>query len=343
MMKIIECVPNLSEGRNEIALGIIKNSLNGIPNCQILNFEPDHDYNRTVITFAGNESGILEGALAISRAAAQNIDMRNHKGEHPRIGAIDVVPFISVKNTSVEDCIRISEQYAKIIADELNVPVFLYESSARKAERINLSNIRKGEYEGLQEKLKDENWKPDFGPSEFNPELGAIVTGARFFLIAYNINIRNQDVKYSKEISEIIRESGTPKKDREGKPIKENGQIVREGGRLKNVKGMGVKLEKYDITQVSMNLTNYNITPLHIAYEEVKKEAERLGVKVSGSEIVGLIPLEALLLAGKYYAQGQNMSEDSMVDLAIDKLGLNDIRPFNKKEKIIDYLIKDFN
>jgi glutamate formiminotransferase / formiminotetrahydrofolate cyclodeaminase len=341
-MKIIECVPNLSEGRNKITLEKIKNSLKGIPDCRILNFEPDDDYNRTVITFAGNESGILEGALAVSRTASQEIDMRNHKGEHPRIGAIDVVPFIPIKNTSIENCIRISERYGKIIAEELNVPVFLYESSARKPERITLSNIRKGEYEGLQEKLKDENWKPDFGPSEFNPRLGAIVTGARFFLIAYNVNIKSEDVKYAKEISEIIRESGTSKKDKDGKPVKESGQIVREAGRLKNIRGMGVKLEKFDITQVSMNLTNYNITPLHIAYEEVKKEAERLGIKVSGSEIVGLVPLEALLLAGKYYAQDQNMSEDSMVDLAIDKLGLNGIRPFIKKEKIIDYLIKDF-
>ncbi|MEJ2613349.1 MAG: glutamate formimidoyltransferase [Ignavibacteriaceae bacterium] len=341
-MKIIECVPNLSEGRNKIALEKIKDSLKGIPNCRILNFEPDHDYNRTVITFAGDEYGVLEGVLAISRTAAQEIDMRNHKGEHPRIGAIDVVPFIPIKNTSIDDCIKISEQYGKIIAEELDVPVFLYESSARNPERINLSNIRKGEYEGLQEKLKNENWKPDFGTSEFNSKFGAIVTGARFFLIAYNINIQSQDVKYAKEISEIIRESGTSKKDKEGKPVKENGQFLRKPGRLKNIKGMGVKLEKFDITQVSMNLTNYNITPLHVAYEEVKKEAERLGVKVSGSEIVGLVPLEALLLAGKYYAQNQNMNDDSLVNLAIDKLGLNDIRPFNKKEKIIDYLIKDF-
>ncbi|MGA9295431.1 MAG: glutamate formimidoyltransferase [Ignavibacteriaceae bacterium] len=341
-MKIIECVPNLSEGRNEIALERIKNSLKGIPDCRILNFEPDYDYNRTVITFAGDESGVLEGALAISRAAAEEIDMRNHKGEHPRIGAIDVVPFIPVKNTSIDDCIKISEQYGKIIADELNVPVFLYESSARKPERINLSNIRKGEYEGLQEKLKDESWKPDFGASGFNPGLGAIVTGARSFLIAYNVNIKSEDVKYAKKISELIRESGTSKKDKEGKPLKENGQIVREAGRLKNVKGMGIKLQKFDITQVSMNLTNYNISPLHIVYEEVKKEAEKLGVKVSGSEIVGLVPLEALLLAGKFYAQDQGLGEESLVNLAIDKLGLNDISDFNKKEKIIDYLIQDF-
>ncbi len=342
-MKIIESVPNLSEGRNEIALEKIKNSLIGISNCRILNFEPDYDYNRVVITFAGDENGVLEGALAISRASAQEIDMRTHKGEHPRIGAIDVVPFIPIKNTSIEECVKISEQYGKIISEELNVPVFLYESSAKKPERINLSNIRKGEYEGLNEKLTDENWRPDFGEPAFNHKLGAIVTGARFFLIAYNVNIQTADIKYAREISEIIRESGIPKKDKDGNPIKVDGQVIRDRGRLKNVKGMGVKLEKYNITQVSMNLTNYNITPLHSAFEEVKKEADRLGVKVAGSEIVGLAPLEALLQAGKYYAFNQDMDEGSLLDLAVDKLGLNSLRPFNKNEKIIDYLIKEFD
>ena len=341
-MKTIECVPNLSEGRNETSLEKIKDALTGIPNCRLLNFEPDPDYNRVVITFAGNETGILEGALSVSRLAAKEIDMRNHEGKHPRIGAIDVVPFIPIRNTSIEECIKISEQYGKIISDELNVPVFLYESSAKVPERINLSNIRKGEYEGLREKLKKESWKPDFGEPEFNPKLGAIVTGARFFLIAYNVNIQSTDIKYAKEISELIRESGIPKKDKEGNPIKVDGRIIRETGRLKNVKGMGVKLEKYDITQVSMNLTNYNITPLHIAFEEIKKEAERLCIKVTGSEIVGLVPLEALLQAGKYYAHNQNMDESSLLDLAVENLGLNDLRPFNKNEKIIDYLIKDF-
>ena len=337
-MKIIECVPNLSEGRNEIALEKIKASIEEIPNCRLLNFEPDADYNRVVVTFAGDENGILNGALTLSRTAAQEIDMRFHKGEHPRIGAIDVVPFIPIKNTTIKECIKISEQYGKIISEELNVPVFLYESSARQPERINLSNIRKGEYEGLQEKLRNELWFPDFGAG-FNSRLGAVVTGARFFLIAYNVNLQNDDVKYAQEISEIIRESGTPKRDKDGNPVKLNGRVIRQSGRLKNVKSMGINLEKHNITQVSMNLTDYNTTPLHLAFEEVKKEADRLGVEVTGSEIVGLVPLEALLQAGEYYAQNQYSDEDSLLNLAIDKLGLNDIRPFNKNEKIIDYLI----
>ena len=276
-MKIIECVPNFSEGRNNNTFQKMKDSLNAIANCKLLSLEPDADYNRVVVTLAGDEKGILNGALAISKAAAEEIDMRVHKGEHPRMGAIDVVPFVPVKNVTMDECVRISEAYGEKISKELNVPVYLYENSARKPERRNLSDIRKGEYEGLTEKLKDSNWQPDFGPSEFNAKLGAIVTGARFFLIAYNVNIKSEDVKHAKEIGEILRESGRPKRDIKGNIIKINGQTVKEPGRLKSVKGMGVSLEKYKITQVSMNLTNYNVTPLHVAFEEVKKGSKETG------------------------------------------------------------------
>jgi glutamate formiminotransferase/formiminotetrahydrofolate cyclodeaminase len=337
-MKIIECVPNFSEGRNNNIFQKMKDSLSEV-NCKLLSLEPDADYNRVVVTLAGDENGILEGALAISKAAAEEIDMRVHKGEHPRIGAIDVVPFVPVKNVTMEECVKISETYGKNISEELNVPVYLYENAARKPERRNLADVRKGEYEGLPEKLKDENWQPDFGPSEFNAKLGAIVTGARFFLIAYNVNIQSEDVKYAKEIGEVLRESGKPKRDNHGNIIKVNGQTVKEPGRLKSVKGMGVSLEKYKNTQVSMNLTNYNITPIHVAFEEVKKEAQRLGVEVSGSEIVGLVPLEAMLQAGKFYSGGKNCTETELLDLSIEKLGLNDLHPFKKEEKIIDYMV----
>ena len=206
-------------------------------------------------------------------------------------------------------------------------------------DRQNLANIRKGEYEGLAEKLKDENWQPDYGTNQFNPKLGGTVTGARFFLVAYNVNLKSEDVKYAKEIGEILRESGYSKRDENGNIIKENGQSVKVPGRLKSVKGMGVALEKYKMTQVSMNLTNYNVTAIHTAFEEVKKEATRLGVEVTGSEIVGLVPLEALILAGKYYSQGKNLDEKSLVDLAIENLGLGDLHPFIKTDKIIDYMI----
>lgn len=338
-MKIVECVPNFSEGRNEHTFEQMKKSFSGIQNCKLLSFEPDADYNRVVVTIAGDEHGILEGALAISRTAAQLIDMTKHKGEHPRMGAIDVVPFVPVKNIKMQECVKISEAYAERASKELNIPIYLYEAAARKPERQNLANIRKGEYEGLTEKLKDENWRPDYGTIEFNPKLGGTVTGARFFLIAYNVNLKSDNVKYAKEIGEILRESGYVKKDENGNVIKVNGQSVKVPGKLKSVKGMGVALEKYKMTQVSMNLTNYTVTPIYTAFEEVKKEAARLGVKVTGSEIVGLVPLEALLMAGKYYSQGRNLDEKSLVDLAIEKLGLSDLHPFIRTEKIIDYMI----
>jgi len=338
-MKIIECVPNFSEGTNTETFEAIKNALTSIENVKLLSLEPDKDYNRVVVTLVGNEEGIVNGALAVSKAAAKFIDMRNHKGEHPRLGAIDVVPFIPVKNVSTEECVKLSEEYGDRIAKELHLPVYLYESAARRVERKNLSDIRKGEYEGLEEKLKDPEWFPDFGTNEFNPKLGAIVTGARFFLIAYNVNIKSTDVKYAKEIAEILRESGRPKRDGNGNVIKINGKTVKEPGRLKFFKGMGVSLEKYNLTQVSINLTNYTITPMHLAFEEVKKEAESLGVEVTGSEIVGLVPLDAILQTGKFYAHGKSLVENELVNLAIEKLGLSALNNFDPKEKIIDYMI----
>ena len=338
-MKIIECVPNFSEGKNKETFSKITESVKKIRGVKLLNLEPDADYNRVVVTLAGDETGILEGALAVTHAAAENIDMRNHKGEHPRLGAIDVVPFVPVKNITMDGCIKISNAYGKRIAEELNVPVYLYEASALKPDRVNLSNVRKGEYEGLESKLKDPGWQPDYGKAIFNPKLGAIVTGARFFLIAYNVNIKSEDVSYAKTIAELLRESGRPQRDIEGKIVKVDGKTLTIPGRLKSVKGMGVALEKYGITQVSMNLTNYTVTAIHTAFEEVKKEAERLGVEVDGSEIVGLVPLEALVLSGKFYSRNQNMSDEELADLAIEKLGLNSLNAFTKNQKIIDYII----
>ncbi len=338
-MKIIECVPNFSEGRNPKLFEAVTDAINRTAGVKLLNLEPDADYNRVVVTMAGDEIGILEGAVNASRAAASLIDMTIHKGEHPRMGAIDVVPFIPVKNVDMDECSRIAEEYGKRISAELDVPVFLYEHSARKPERRNLANIRKGEYEGLEEKLKSPEWMPDFGKAKFNPKLGGIVTGARFFLVAYNVNIKSTDIKYAKEIAELLRESGRPQRDDQGNIIKVNGKNVNIPGKLKSVKGMGVSLEKYNITQVSMNLTNYNITPIHTAFEEVKKEAERMGTAISGSEIVGLVPLEALLQAGRYYLGDSVKEEKVLVDAAIERLGLSSLNPFIKEQKIIDYMI----
>ncbi len=338
-MKIIECVPNFSEGKNPLTFAAIKEAADRTKGVKLLSLEPDADYNRVVVTLAGDAVGILNGALNICRAAAERIDMRTHKGEHPRLGAIDVVPFVPVSNVTTEECVKISEEFARIISSELSVPVYLYENAARKPDRKSLSSIRQGEYEGLADKLKDPNWAPDFGEAVFNPTLGAIVTGSRFFLIAYNVNIKSTDVKFAKEIGEILRESGYSKKDENGNVVKVDGKAVKVPGRLKDVKGMGVALDKYGITQVSMNLTNYNVTPMHTAYEEVKKEAARLGIEINGSEIVGLVPLESMLQAGKFYTNGKETEEKKLLEAAIDNLGLNSLHPFNPEEKIIEYMI----
>lgn len=337
--KIIECVPNFSEGKDESTFNAIKEAVMSTENVKLLNLEPDQDYNRVVVTIAGNEEGILNGAINACKAAAKFIDMTKHKGGHPRLGAIDVVPFIPVANVTTEECVKISEKFAEIISRDLNVPVYLYESAARVPERKSLSNIRQGEYEGLADKLKDPKWKPDYGEAQFNPKLGAIVTGSRFFLIAYNVNINSTDVKFAKEIAEILRESGYAKRDENGNVIKVDGRTIKVPGRLKEFKGMGVSLDKYNCTQVSINLTNYNVTPLHVAFEEVKKEAARLGVAVNGSEIVGLVPLEALLHAGRFYSDNSLTNEKKLVQVAIDNLGLSSLNLFNPEEKIIEYMI----
>ena len=339
IMKIIECVPNFSDGRNSETFTAISDAIKSTQGVKLLNLEPDADYNRVVVTMAGDENGIVEGAINACKAAAEKIDMRTHKGEHPRLGAIDVVPFVPVKNISMEECVLLSEKFGERISRALNVPVYLYENAARKPERKNLSDIRKGEYEGLEQKLLVPEWRPDFGTTEFNAKLGAVVTGARFFLVAYNVNIDSTDLSFAKYIAEALRESGTTQKDDQGNVIKIDGKSVKVPGRLKNVKGMGVSLEKYNITQVSMNLTNYNVTPLHIAYEEVKKEALKFGVKVKGSEIVGLVPLEALLQAGRFYTDNRTDNETELVDSAIERLNLSALNPFTKEQKIIDYMI----
>ena len=337
--KIIECVPNFSEGKNPETFEAIKKAIDSTPNVKLLSLEPDSDYNRVVVTLAGNEEGILNGTVNACIAAAKHIDMRNHKGGHPRIGAIDVVPFIPVSNTTTEECVVISKKFAEIISKELSVPVYLYEYAAQKPERKSLPVIRQGEYEGLEQKLKDPNWLPDYGVPVFNPKLGAIVTGSRFFLIAYNVNINSTEIRFAKEIGEVLRESGYSKRDENGNIIKIDGKPIKVPGRLKEVKGMGVALEKYNLTQVSMNLTNYNITPMHIAFEEVKKEAERLGVEIKGSEIVGLVPLQSMLDAGRFYTNDKETNEKVLVEAAIEYLGLSSLNPFKPEEKIIEYMI----
>ncbi len=337
MNKIVECVPNFSEGRNIRIINAIGGAINAVPEVKFISAEPDKDYNRTVVTFIGEPNAVVEAAFEATRTAAELIDMSVHKGEHPRLGAADVVPFVPVSGVTMQECVQLAHLFGKRVGEELGLPVFLYEEAATRPERKNLSNIRKGEYEGLEEKLKDPAWVPDFGPVLFNKKCGAVVTGARMFLIAYNVNLKTSDVKIANEIAMRIRESGRVKKDATGNPVlDERGKKIVIPGSLKAVKAMGVLLEAHNIAQVSINVVNYLISPPHVAFEAVKKEAASLGVEVTGSEIVGLTPKEALVMAGKFYL-GRDGSEEEMLGRAVEALGLSDLEPFEVKKKVIEF------
>ena len=340
MRKLVECVPNFSEGRNQEAIDAISTSVQSVPGVRLLNVEPDKDYNRTVVTFIGEPDAVLEAAFQATKTAAEHIDMAQHKGEHPRIGAADVVPFVPISDVTMNDCVQLANMYGKRIAFELNIPIYLYEFASRSPYRKNLSDIRKGEYEGLPEKLKDHAWKPDYGEPVFNSKSGATVTGARSILIAYNINLNTKDITLAHEIALRIRESGRAMKDKFDNPVKnEKGETIKVPGTLKAVKALGVFLERFNIAQVSINLVDFEITSIHEAYEEVKKQAQGLGIDVTGSELVGLTPLAAMLKAGKFYSDKKALSEQEYITLAVEKLGLNQFEPFDSKNKIIEYQI----
>src|SRR5262245_7246922 len=332
-MRIIECVPNFSEGRDQATIDAIAESIRSVGGVRLLSVEPDKDYNRSVVTFVGGPETVAEAAFQATKTASERIDMRLHKGEHPRIGATDVVPFVPVSGVSMADCVRLANDYGRRVADELGIPVYLYEEAARKPDRVNLSNVRKGEYEGLEAKLRDPAWLPDYGIPVYNGRSGATVTGARAFLIAYNVNLNTSDKELAHTIALQVRESGRTVKDAQGNSTK-------IPGTLKYVKAMGVYLERQKIAQVSMNLTNFAVTPPHVAYEEVGLQAQKLGAAATGSEVVGLIPKEALLVAGKYFAQGAaEMKEKDLLRLAIDRLGLSQLEEFDPKKKIIEEMI----
>jgi len=337
MSKIVECVPNFSEGRDIRIINAIAGAISNVQGVRFISAEPDKDYNRTVVTFVGLPSAVVEAAFKATRKAAELIDMTVHKGEHPRLGATDVVPFVPVSGVTMADCVKLAHEFGKRVGDELGIPVYLYEEAASTPERRNLSIIRKGEYEGLAQKLRDPKWKPDYGPATFHPGAGATVTGARMFLIAYNVNLDTNDKTVADEIALRIRESGRVKKDAAGKPVlDQEGRKVNIPGSLKSVKAMGVVLEAHHIAQVSINLMNYHVTPPHVAFEEVKKEAATLGVAVTGSEIVGLTPLEALLMAGRHYDSASG-DTDHLVAVAVDKLRLSQLDRFDPQKKIIEY------
>jgi glutamate formiminotransferase len=295
-IKLVECVPNFSEGKRKDIIEAIVDQVRNTDGVVLLDYAPDADHNRTVVTFVGNPEAAVEAAFNLAKKAAELINMEEHKGEHPRMGATDVIPFIPVSEMKMEECVVLAENLGERIAKELKIPVYLYESAARKSKRRNLATIRRGEYEGFKDKIKKEEWAPDFGDAKLHPTAGATVVGARPFLVAYNVNLDTSDIKIANRIAKKVRESS---------------------GGLTNVKGMGVMLEDRNIAQVSMNLTNYKKTAIYRAFEMIKMEARRYGVNVLGSEIIGLLPMDALIDSAAYYLQLEGFKKDQILEKRI--------------------------
>jgi glutamate formiminotransferase/formiminotetrahydrofolate cyclodeaminase len=344
MKKIVECVPNFSEGRSKSVINAISAAVESVEGVKLLNVDPGADFNRTVYTFVGEPESVLEAAFQAARVGLALIDMTKHNGEHARMGALDINPFIPIKGVTMDDCVKLSKKFGERLAKELDIPVFLYAHSAAKPERVRLPDIRKGEYEALPDKFKDPSFKPDFGKPVFVPKSGATVTGAREILIAYNINLSTNDKSIASKISGKIRTSGVLKKNKDGnKIIGPDGKPERIPGRFKGVQAGGMMYDE-NIAQVSMNLLNYKKVNLHDVFEAVQEEAEKLGAKATGSEIVGLVPKESLVLAGKFYLEKEKLkisNEEDLVSLAIDKLGLSELYPFKPEEKVIEYMIEE--
>ncbi|HOX79004.1 MAG TPA: glutamate formimidoyltransferase [Bacteroidales bacterium] len=352
MKQLIECVPNFSEGRDMTIIKQITDQIEGVEGVRLLDVDPGKATNRTVVTMVGEPEAVLEAAFLAVKKASEVIDMRNHKGEHPRFGATDVCPLVPIRNITMEETAALARKLAERIGKELGIPVYCYENAAFTEERRNLANNRSGEYEGLPEKLKNPQWKPDYGPAEFTERValsGATAVGARDFLVAYNVNLNTTSTRRANAIAFDIREKGRPV--REGNPITgkikkdENGNEVWTPGSLKACKAIGWFIEEYGIAQISINLTNISITPVHVAFEEACAKANERGLRVTGSELVGLIPLKAMIDAGKYFLRKQQrsvgVSENELVKIAVKSLGLDDLKPFNPKEKIIEYLLED--
>jgi glutamate formiminotransferase/formiminotetrahydrofolate cyclodeaminase len=345
-MRIVECVPNFSEGRDKDKINAIVREIEAVPGVKLLDVDPGESTNRTVVTFIGEPEAVKEAAFKAIGKAAEVLDMRTHKGAHSRIGAMDVCPFVPVSGVTMEDCARLAHELGGRVAGELGIPVYLYEEAAQKPDRRNLANIRAGEYEGLSEKLKDPNWAPDYGDPVFNPKSGATVIGAREFLIAYNINLNTRDRRLAHEIALNLRESGRVKKNKDGTIVRDSlGHSVKVPGRFRDVKAVGWYIEDYGVAQISINFTNYRRSPVHAVFDETVKQAEKLGLRVTGSELVGLIPKEALLMAGRHYLEKQGKTagvpEEEIIRMAVLSLGLNDVSRFDPDKKIIERQFKE--
>jgi glutamate formiminotransferase / formiminotetrahydrofolate cyclodeaminase len=328
MRKIVECVPNISEGRDENIINACADAVRKVQGVTLLDVDPGKSTNRTVFTFVGDPDSVVEAAFQFAKTAYELIDMTKHSGEHPRMGAVDVVPFVPVAGVTTEDCVECAKRFGKRAGEELGVPIYLYEEASNNPMRKSLKQIRQGEYEGIKNKIYKPEWKPDFGPQEFVAKSGATVTGARFFLIAYNVNILGTK-EQAHRIALNIREQGRG----DGQP-----------GRLKAIKAIGWYVDEYNMAQVSINLDNYKITPPHVVFEECVKDAKELNLAAAGSELVGLIPLEAMLMAADYYIKKENLfilDEKQKIRLVVERLGLNSVSRFIPEKRIIEYMIEE--
>ena len=351
MKQILECVPNFSEGRNADMMKLITDQIKSVEGVKLLNVDTGKATNRTVVTFVGDPESVVEAAFQAVKMASQVIDMSKHKGEHPRFGATDVCPLVPVAGISMEEVVVYARKLGERIGNELQIPVYCYEKAAFKKERRNLADVRSGEYEGLKEKLTNKEWKPDYGPAKFNPKTGAIAVGARNFLVAYNVNLNTTSARRANAIAYDIREKGRVK--RKGNPLTgqilkdDEGKPIYEPGSLKSVRAIGWYIKEYGIAQISINLTDITITPIHIAFEEACKRAEERGIRVTGSELVGMVPLNAMLEAGRYFLKKQQrsagVSDRELIKIAVKSLGLNDLYEFKTHEKIIEYMLDDHN
>src|SRR5882724_240458 len=345
MKQVIECVPNFSEGRDLEVIRQITAAIDSVDGVSLLNVDPGASTNRTVVTLAGSPEAAVEAAFRGIQKAAELIDMRKHKGAHPRMGATDVCPFIPVSNVSWEEAIACAKKLGKRVGEELKIPVYLYERAAKAPSRSNLSVIRAGEYEGFFERIKDPVWKPDFGPSIFNKTSGGTVIGVRDFLVAYNLNLNTKAVRRANSVAFDVREQGRIKTEDgtpPGKPVLDaNGEPVRIPGMLKHVKAIGWYVEEYGIAQVSMNLTNIEETPLHVAFDACVEAASKRGLRATGSEIVGMVPKKCLVDAGRYFLRKQKssegVSEEELIDIAARSMGLSELKPFDPQEKVIEF------
>ena len=338
MKKVIECVPNFSEGRDMNIIRQITDAIESVDGVKLLNVDPGKATNRTVVTFVGDEDTVVEAAYRAIAKAAELIDMSKHKGEHPRFGATDVCPFIPIANATMEDCITCAKKLGERVGKTLNIPVYLYEYAASAPHRKNLASVRAGEYEGIKDKIKLPDWKPDFGPAEWNIKSGNIAIGARKILIAYNANLNTTSTRRANSVAFDVREQGRKVKN-------EKGEEIHQPGTCKAVKGIGWFIEEYGVAQVSMNLVDIDVTPIHIAFDECVKSAFHRGMRVTGSELIGLIPLQSMLNAGKYFLEKQQRStgvaESELIKIAIKSMGLDELTPFDPQKRIIEYMLTD--